>query len=144
VLLCGNNALKQMTSLIHVLLCICHHHHMDLQPISGPGLPLWSFVTTTFLQGWIVSPAPNPQHGGPDLRVYDSPETGWPSYTPKTSDRLMTAECETICTPNMNMPTHFHCFMASVNKFIFEYSTKLRFIYFFHMKTKRLSKRKLV
>jgi hypothetical protein len=45
-----------------------HHHHMALQPKSGPGL---RFVTVTFLQGWIVSPAPNPQPGGPGLRIYD-------------------------------------------------------------------------
>jgi hypothetical protein len=32
---------------------------MALQPNSGPGLPLWGFVTITFLQGWIVNPAPN-------------------------------------------------------------------------------------
>jgi hypothetical protein len=38
---------------------------MAPQPNSGPGLPLWGFVTITFLQGWIVSPAPNPQPGGP-------------------------------------------------------------------------------
>jgi hypothetical protein len=48
---------------------------MALQPKSGPGV--------TFLQGWIVSPAPNPQPGGPGLRIYDPPETGWPSYTPR-------------------------------------------------------------
>jgi hypothetical protein len=46
---------------------IIHHHHMALQPNSGPGLPLWGFVTITFLQGWIVSPAPNPQPGGAGL-----------------------------------------------------------------------------
>jgi hypothetical protein len=38
---------------------------MALQPNSGPGLPLWGFITITFLQGWIVSPAPSPQPGGP-------------------------------------------------------------------------------
>jgi hypothetical protein len=27
-----------------------HHHHMALQPNSGPGLPLWDFLTVTFLQ----------------------------------------------------------------------------------------------
>jgi hypothetical protein len=27
-----------------------NHHHMALQPKSGPGLPLWGFVTITFLQ----------------------------------------------------------------------------------------------
>jgi hypothetical protein len=42
-----------------------HHHHMALQPNSGPGLPFWGFLTITFLRGWIVSPAPNPQPGGP-------------------------------------------------------------------------------
>jgi hypothetical protein len=37
---------------------------MALQPNSGPGLPLWGFVTITFLQGWIVNQVPNPQPGG--------------------------------------------------------------------------------
>jgi hypothetical protein len=44
---------------------------MALQPNSGSGLPCWGFITT-FLEGWIVSPAPNPQPGGPGLRIYDS------------------------------------------------------------------------
>jgi hypothetical protein len=44
---------------------------MALQPKSGPGLPFWGFVTLTFLQGWIVSPATNLQPGGPGLRIYD-------------------------------------------------------------------------
>jgi hypothetical protein len=44
---------------------------MALQSNSGTGLPLWGFVTITFLQGWIVSPAPNPQPKGPGLRIYD-------------------------------------------------------------------------
>jgi hypothetical protein len=48
-----------------------HHHHMALQPNSGPGLSFWGFVTITFLQRWIVSPAPNPQPGGPGLNIYD-------------------------------------------------------------------------
>jgi hypothetical protein len=54
-------------------------HHMALQPNSGPGLPLWGFVTTTFLQSWIVSPAPNPQPGGPGLRIYDPRRQGGPA-----------------------------------------------------------------
>jgi hypothetical protein len=56
-----------------------HHHHMALQPNSGPGLPFWGFVTITFLQGWIVSPAHNPQPGGPDLRIYDPRRQGGPA-----------------------------------------------------------------
>jgi hypothetical protein len=32
---------------------------MALQPNTGPDLPFWGFITITFLQGWIVSPAPN-------------------------------------------------------------------------------------
>jgi hypothetical protein len=31
----------------------------------GPWPPLWGFITIAFLQGWIVSPAPNPQPGRP-------------------------------------------------------------------------------
>jgi hypothetical protein len=41
-----------------------YHHHMALQPKLGPGLPFWGFLTITFLRGWIVRPAPNPQPGG--------------------------------------------------------------------------------
>jgi hypothetical protein len=48
-----------------------YNHHIALQPKSGPGLPFWGFVTITFLRGWIVSPAPNPQPGVPGLCVYD-------------------------------------------------------------------------
>jgi hypothetical protein len=44
---------------------------MALQPNSDPGHPFCGFITITFLQGWIVSPAPNPQPGGPGLRIYD-------------------------------------------------------------------------
>jgi hypothetical protein len=60
-----------------------HHHHMALQPNSGPGLPFWGFLTITFLQGWIVSPAPNPQPGGPGLRIYDPRRQGGPAITPQ-------------------------------------------------------------
>jgi hypothetical protein len=35
------------------------HHHMALQPKSGPGLPFGGFVTITLFTGWNVSPAPN-------------------------------------------------------------------------------------
>jgi hypothetical protein len=52
---------------------------MALQPKSGPGLPLWGFVTITFLHGWIVNPAPNPQPGGPGLRIYDPRRQGCPA-----------------------------------------------------------------
>jgi hypothetical protein len=56
-------------SLARVTLSHHHHHHMALQPNPGPGLPCWCFITITFLQGWIVTPAPNPQPGGPGLRI---------------------------------------------------------------------------
>jgi hypothetical protein len=36
----------------------------------GPWPPR-GFVTITFLRGWSVSPAPNPQPGGRGLRIYD-------------------------------------------------------------------------
>jgi hypothetical protein len=63
---------------------IFNHHHMALQPNTGPGLHFWSSVTITFLQGWIVSPAPNPQPGGPSLRIFDSRRQGGPAITPGT------------------------------------------------------------
>jgi hypothetical protein len=52
---------------------------MALQLNSGPGLPLWGFVTITSLRGSIVSPAPNPQPGGPGLRIYDPRRQGGPA-----------------------------------------------------------------
>jgi hypothetical protein len=52
---------------------------MALQPKSGSGLSLWGFVTITFLQGWIVSSAPNPQPGGPGLHIYDPRRQGGPA-----------------------------------------------------------------
>jgi hypothetical protein len=52
------------------------------QPKSGPGLSFWSFVTITFLQGWIVSPAPNPPTWRTRPPYLWPPETGWSSYTP--------------------------------------------------------------
>jgi hypothetical protein len=76
--------LNRLHQVLSVLIIIYHlHHHMALQPNLGPGLPFWGFVIITFLQGWTVSPAPNPQPGGPGLGNYDPPETGWPSYTPR-------------------------------------------------------------
>jgi hypothetical protein len=42
---------------------------MALQPFKGPGLPFWGFITITFLQVCIISPPPNPQPGGPGLRI---------------------------------------------------------------------------
>jgi hypothetical protein len=38
--------------------------------------PIWVFVTITFLRGWNVSPAPNPQPGGQGLRIYDPRRQG--------------------------------------------------------------------
>jgi hypothetical protein len=60
-----------------------HHHHMVVQPNSGPGLPCCGFLTVHFLQGWIVSPAPNPQPGGPGLRIYDPRREGGPAIPPR-------------------------------------------------------------
>jgi hypothetical protein len=50
----------------------------------GPWPPLVGFVTVTFLQGWIVSPAPNPQPGGPGLHIYDPRRQGGPAIPPGT------------------------------------------------------------
>jgi hypothetical protein len=57
---------------------------MAVQPNSGPSLSLWGFVTITFLRGWIVSPAPNLQPGGPGLRIYDLRRQGGPAIPPGT------------------------------------------------------------
>jgi hypothetical protein len=62
---------------------------MALQPKSGPDLPLWGFVTITFLQGWIVSPAPKPQPGGPGLRIYDPQRQGGLVISPGTGTHFV-------------------------------------------------------
>jgi hypothetical protein len=56
---------------------------MALQSKTGPGLPCWGFVIITFLRGWIISPAPNPQPGGPGLRIYDPWIQGGPDIPPR-------------------------------------------------------------
>jgi hypothetical protein len=61
-----------------------HHHHMALQPNSCPGLHFWGFIIIRCLQGWIVSPAPNPQPGGPGLRIYDPRRQDGPAVPPGT------------------------------------------------------------
>jgi hypothetical protein len=58
--------------------------YMAVQPNSGPGLPLWAFVRITFLHVWIISPAPNPQPGGPRLRIFDPRRQGGPAIPPGT------------------------------------------------------------
>jgi hypothetical protein len=42
------------------------------------------FLTVTFLRGWVVSPAPNPQPGGPGHRIYDPRGQGGPAVPPGT------------------------------------------------------------
>jgi hypothetical protein len=53
-----------------------HHHHMALEPNSGPGLPFLGFRNNNLLWGWIVSAAPNSQPGGPGLRIFDPRRRG--------------------------------------------------------------------
>jgi hypothetical protein len=53
-------------------------------PIRALAFRFWGFLTITFLQGWIVSPAPNPQPGGPGLRIYDPRRQGGPDIPPGT------------------------------------------------------------
>jgi hypothetical protein len=83
------------------------------QPCKGPGLlqklppfltiylkqvhPAVAFsdlVTIYSLRGGVVSPTPNPQPGGPGLRICP-PETGWPSYTPRHWVSLSVASYDT-------------------------------------------------
>jgi hypothetical protein len=54
--------------------------HFFLQSEASVG----GFLTITFLRGWIVSPAPNPQPGGPGLRIYDPRGQGDPATSPGT------------------------------------------------------------
>jgi hypothetical protein len=53
-------------------------------PFQALASPVWGFVTITFLRGWIVSPATNPQLGGPGLRIYDPRRQGVPAIPPGT------------------------------------------------------------
>jgi hypothetical protein len=52
---------------------------MALQPKSDPGLPFLGFLNNNLFRGWIVTPAPNPQPGGPGLRTYDPRRQGGPA-----------------------------------------------------------------
>jgi hypothetical protein len=51
---------------------------------------MWSLLTGTnglsslVIKDWIVSPAPNPQPGGPGLRIYDLRRQGGPAVPPGT------------------------------------------------------------
>jgi hypothetical protein len=71
-----------------------HHHHMALQPNTGPGLPFWGFVTITFLQGCIVSPAPNPPTWRTRPLHLWPPETGSRSYIPRHWVPILVAFCD--------------------------------------------------
>jgi hypothetical protein len=53
-------------------------------PIRALTSLFWGFLTMTFLRGWIVSPVPNPQPGGPGLRIYDPRGQGGPATPPGT------------------------------------------------------------
>jgi hypothetical protein len=53
-------------------------------PFRALASPVWCFVTITFLPHWIVSPAPNPQPGGPGLRIYDPRTQSGPAIPPGT------------------------------------------------------------
>jgi hypothetical protein len=53
-------------------------------PSRALASPCWGFVTMTFSQGWIVSPAPNPHPGEPGLRIYDPRRQGGPAIPPDT------------------------------------------------------------
>jgi hypothetical protein len=55
---------------------------MALQLNSGPDLPLWGFLTITFLRGRIVSPVPNPQPEWPRLHIYVPLRQGDPAIPP--------------------------------------------------------------
>jgi hypothetical protein len=69
---------------------------MALQPKSGPGLPFWGFVTINFLQCCIVSPAPNPQSGGPGLTPGDRVAQLYPQALGTHFSRLLRHECVTV------------------------------------------------
>jgi hypothetical protein len=55
-----------------------------ISPVWALASTLWGFLTVTFIRGWIVSPAPNPQPGGPGLRIYDPQGQGGPAIPPGT------------------------------------------------------------
>jgi hypothetical protein len=63
--------MSQACAEVSLLHCCC----LDIMimwlysPNRALASPVWGFVTVTFLRGWIVSPAPNPQPGRPGLRI---------------------------------------------------------------------------
>jgi hypothetical protein len=58
----------------------------------GPWTPLLGFLNNiNFLRGWIVSPAPNPQPGGPGLRIYDPQRQDGPAISPGTGYTFLVA-----------------------------------------------------
>jgi hypothetical protein len=59
-------------------------------PNRALAVPFWGFVTITFLRGWIVSPAPNPQLED-QVSAFMTPKTGWPSYTPRHWAHILVA-----------------------------------------------------
>jgi hypothetical protein len=74
-----------------------HHRHGALQPKSGRDLPCWGFVTITFLQGWIVSPAPNLED---QASVFMTPGDRVAQLYPQVPgthfSRLLRHECVTV------------------------------------------------
>jgi hypothetical protein len=62
-----------------IIIIICLY-----SPNRALASPFWGFVTINFLRVWIVSPAPNPQPGGPGLRIYDPRRQGGPAIPPGT------------------------------------------------------------
>jgi hypothetical protein len=53
-------------------------------PIRALASLFGGFVILIFLQGWIVSPAPNPRPGGPGLCIYDPRRQDGPAIPPGT------------------------------------------------------------
>jgi hypothetical protein len=98
---------------------------MALQPNSGPGLPLWGFVTITFSQGWIFSPAPNPQPEGPGLRIYDPRRQGGSAMPPGHWVPILVAfydihglqwDCSLIPATTSVMPRSYVCSIAEYSE----------------------------
>jgi hypothetical protein len=96
---------------------------MALQPNTGRGLPFWCFVTITFLQEWIISPAPNPQPGGPGLHIYD-PRRRWPSYTARHWVHILVAfydmrwlqwDCSLIAATTRDSRTRYLHLLRAIN-----------------------------
>jgi hypothetical protein len=61
-----SSALCNILRPVHIIIIIIIWLYSPSRALASP---FWGFLTITFLRGWIVSPAPNPQSGAPGLHI---------------------------------------------------------------------------